>query len=112
MEIQRRDFKFGDVVFPLRFVIVLGAAWFVARDVALNLQYTDSDQTVRKNVDDKYKKQYKEFTLNQTRLVDGSRDSIQGTTVFIDKSGFIQLIMKSRMPKAVELSSWLRGGDS
>nr|AWJ76767.1 bro-n [Lymantria dispar multiple nucleopolyhedrovirus] len=107
------EFKFGEDTFTLRYVLENDQqVKFVARDVANSLKYADCDQAARKIVDSKYK-----ITYEQTRCHDGSASNsvvkrgdplyLQPHTVLITKSGVIQLIMKSKLPYAVELQEWL-----
>nr|UIX56269.1 BRO-e [Hyphantria cunea nucleopolyhedrovirus]UIX56415.1 BRO-e [Hyphantria cunea nucleopolyhedrovirus] len=107
------EFKFGDDTFTLRYVLEQNQqVKFVARDVANSLKYADCDQVVRKIIDAKYK-----TTYEQTRRGKGSASYsvvkrgdplyLQPHTVLITKSGVIQLIMKSKLPYAVELQEWL-----
>ncbi|ACF05373.1 BRO B I [Adoxophyes orana nucleopolyhedrovirus] len=107
------EFKFGDDTFTLRYVLEQNQqVKFVAKDVAAALKYVDCDQTVRKIVDSKYK-----TTYAQTPRDDGAASKsvakrgdplyLQPHTVLITKSGVIQLIMKSKLPYAIELQEWL-----
>nr|AEZ36165.1 BRO-A1 [Autographa californica multiple nucleopolyhedrovirus] len=107
------QFKFGQDTFTLRYVLELDQqVKFVPRDVAASLKYADCDQAARKIVDAKYK-----ITYEQTRRDDGSASNsvvkrgdplyLQPHTVLITKSGVIQLIMKSKLPYAIELQEWL-----
>nr|AFS51926.1 DekiORF48 [Dendrolimus kikuchii nucleopolyhedrovirus] len=111
-QVKVGQFKFGEEVFNLRYVVDGEVVKFVAKDIANSLKYGDYDQTVRKIVDSKYK-----CTYEQTRLNDGSDYNalvkrgdplyLQPHTVLINKSGVIQLIMRSKLPHAVELQAWL-----
>ncbi|BAC67335.1 baculovirus repeated ORF [Adoxophyes honmai nucleopolyhedrovirus] len=107
------EFKFGEDTFALRYVLEQNQqVKFVAKDVAAALKYVDCDQTVRKIVDSKYK-----TTYGQTPRDDGAASKsvakrgdplyLQPHTVLITKSGVIQLIMKSKLPYAIELQEWL-----
>ncbi|AKR14235.1 baculovirus repeated open reading frame c [Dasychira pudibunda nucleopolyhedrovirus] len=112
-QVKIGQFKFGEDTFTLRYVLEQNQqVRFVARDVANSLKYADCDQVVRNIVDAKYK-----ITYEQTRRGDGSASSsvvkrgdplyLQPHTVLVTKSGVIQLIMKSKLPYAVELQEWL-----
>ncbi|AOT85513.1 bro-e [Cyclophragma undans nucleopolyhedrovirus] len=106
------QFKFGENTFNLRYVVDNEVVKFVAKDVASGLKYTDCKQAVRINVDSKYK-----FILDQgcmahtpdqnTVVKQGDPLYLQPHTVLITKEGVIQLIMRSKLPYAVELQAWL-----
>ncbi len=65
-----------------------GEVWFVGKDVAAALGYTDTDQSLRKRVD-------KEDKL--TRQIDGSDQSHNMT--IINESGLYSLILSSKLPE-------------
>ncbi|AAC70339.1 Ld-bro-n [Lymantria dispar multiple nucleopolyhedrovirus] len=110
------EFKFGEDTFTLRYVLEKDQqVKFVARDVAVSLRYERPADAVSKHVDIKYKSTYAELgrqiadpTLNVKLIVKkGDPLYLQPHTVLITKSGVIQLIMKSKLPYAVELQEWL-----
>jgi prophage antirepressor-like protein len=79
----------------------------VAKDIAISLKYNNTKHAVIIHVDDKYKKSY-ENVVNTPGSRNATPDSsIQKHTILINKSGVIQLIMKSKLPKAIELQEWL-----
>ncbi|QYC92698.1 Baculovirus repeated ORF 2 [Trabala vishnou gigantina nucleopolyhedrovirus] len=108
------DFKFGEDTFRLRYVVEKenGLVKFVAKDIATSLQYLDTKKAVKDHVDEKYKSPYE---LGRQIAPPGSTapvkqgDSLylQPHTILITKEGVIQLIMKSKLPYAVELQAWL-----
>nr|ANS70931.1 baculovirus repeated ORF c [Lymantria dispar multiple nucleopolyhedrovirus] len=112
-QVKIGEFKFGEDTFTLRYVLEKDQqVKFVAKDVANSLKYTVCDKAIRVHVDNKYKS-----LLEQTIQNGGSASNsvvkrgdplyLQPHTVLITKSGVIQLIMKSKLPYAVELQEWL-----
>nr|AMO27650.1 BRO-O [Lymantria dispar multiple nucleopolyhedrovirus] len=110
------EFKFGEDTFTLRYVLEKDQqVKFVAKDVAVSLRYERPADAVSKHVDIKYKSTYAELgrqiadpTLNVKLIVKkGDPLYLQPHTVLIAKEGVIQLIMKSKLPYAVELQAWL-----
>lgn len=88
-------FKFEDKQFKLRYVIDKDdKILFVAKDVAHALQYDNIKRAIAIYVDTKYKSIY------------NVNSSDESQTIMINKSGVIQLIMKSKSPKAIQLQAW------
>lgn len=110
-QVKIGQFKFGEDVFTLRYVLDEDIVKFVARDVATNLKYSDTKKAVKNHVDKKYTCNYlggRNDSPASTSLVKkGDPLYLQPHTVLITKSGVIQLIMKSKLPYAVELQEWL-----
>nr|AOW42799.1 baculovirus repeated orf [Lymantria dispar multiple nucleopolyhedrovirus] len=106
-------FKFGEDEFTLRYVLERDQSIkFVAKDVAASLKYVDCKQAVRINVDDKYKFTFEQGCVPHTLASDGAAKQgdplyLHPHTVLVTKEGVIQLIMKSKLPYAVELQAWL-----
>ena len=73
--------EFGEV----RVVMIDGEPWFVGKDVATALGYTNPQKALRDHVPDKYKKVNDSFTLGQ-----GS------SPVLINEAGMYKLVMRSR----------------
>ncbi|AGA16248.1 bro-b protein [Thysanoplusia orichalcea nucleopolyhedrovirus] len=113
-QVKIGQFKFGQDAFTLRYV--LGGEQpvkFVAKDIASSLKYGNCKDAVSKHVDKKYKYTYSE---PGARIAPPGSNSVarqgdplylQPHTVLITKEGVIQLIMKSKLPYAVELQAWL-----
>lgn len=84
--------EFGAV----RAVEVDGEPWFVGKDVAQALGYNDTDQALRKHVDDEDK---------LTRRFDGSGQERSMTT--INESGLYSLVLSSKLPGAKKFKRWV-----
>ena len=70
--------------------------WFVGKDVAEILGYSDTNQAIRKRVDDEDK---------LTRRFDGSGQKRNMT--IINESGLYSLILSSKMPNAKKFKHWV-----
>ncbi|QHB21718.1 Bro-b [Artaxa digramma nucleopolyhedrovirus] len=107
------QFKFGEETFQLRYVVdENGTVKFVAKDIAASLKYVNCKQAIKNNVDEKYKSVFDQRAIINTPgsnnpVKQGDRLYLQAHTVLITKEGVIQLIMKSKLPYAVELQAWL-----
>ncbi|AIZ48630.1 bro-a [Agrotis segetum nucleopolyhedrovirus B] len=116
-------FKFGEEEFELRYVNDNDKqVLFVGKDIASVLKYNDCKQAIQKHVDEKYKCVFEKmggqndapscFDDNEggggeVVIKKGNPLYLQPHTILITKSGVIQLIMKSKLPYAVELQEWL-----
>lgn len=83
---------FGSV----RTVVIDNEPWFVGKDVAECLGYGDTNQAIRKHVDDEDK---------LTRRFDGSGQGRDMT--IINESGLYSLILSSKLPTAEEFKHWV-----
>lgn len=84
--------KFGAV----RTIIINEEPWFVGKDVATSLGYSDTDKAIRTHVDDADK---------LTRQFGGSGQN-RGMTV-INEAGLYSLILGSKLPGAKEFKYWV-----
>ena len=83
--------EFGQV----RTVVLDGEPWFVGRDVAEALGYTNPQKAIRDHVDTEDKTVNESFTVNGT----------QG--VLLNESGVYSLIFSSKLPKAKAFKRWV-----
>lgn len=83
--------EFGSV----RTVTLNGTPFFVGKDVAEILGYTNPQKALRDHVDDEDK------TLNETFTVNGTM------VVLINESGLYSLILSSKMPAAKRFKRWV-----
>lgn len=107
-------FTFGGEEFELRYIINKNdnQVYFVAKDIAALLKYENTKKAVADHVDEKYKTVYSDETQPQSvivnnLLVQNNILYLHPQTVLINKSGVIQLIMKSKLSYAVEIQEWL-----
>ncbi|AAC70347.1 Ld-bro-p [Lymantria dispar multiple nucleopolyhedrovirus] len=110
-QVKMGEFRFGEDVFRLRYVLN-DPVKFVAKDVAGSLKYQDAKRAIRIHVDDKYKSTFEHGEIrshlaSNALAKQGDPLYLHPHTVLITKEGVIQLIMKSKLPYAVELQAWL-----
>ena len=79
--------------------------WFNGKDIATILGYTDTDQAIRKNVDEEDKLTLKQLK-NLGLLGDGIKKSSH-KSVWINESGLYSLIFGSRLPSAKQFKRWV-----
>lgn len=87
------NMEFGTV----RVLEINGEPWFVGKDVAEVLGYSNPQKAVRDHIDDDDK------TLNESFTVNGT----QG--VLINESGLYSLILSSKLPNAKAFKRWVTG---
>ena len=80
----------------IRTVELDGEPWLVGKDVAAALGYTDTDQALRRHVDDEDK---------LTRNFDGSGQNRSMT--IINESGLYSLVLSSKLPTARKFRRWV-----
>ena len=72
-----------------------GEPWFVGKDVAQVLGYSNPPKAIRDHVDDEDKTVNESFTVNGT------------SPVLINESGLYALILSSKLPQAREFKRWV-----
>jgi hypothetical protein len=75
-----------------------GTPWSRAKDIALILEYGNTRDAIKRYVDDKYKKRYKDLTSS----IPTSKISIDEKTIFTTRTGIFQLVTRSKKPRAIE----------
>ena len=89
--------EFGAV----RTVELDGEPWLVGKDVAQALGYSDTDQALRKHVDEEDKKI---LTRQNDGLAGGSGNATFGIStrgiIILNESGHYSLVLSSKLPKA------------
>ena len=91
-EVQLFNFENHEV----RSLLINSEPWFVGKDVAEVLGYEDTNQAIRKNVDNEDK---------LTRLIDGSGQKRNMT--IINESGLYSLVLSSKLPNAKKFKRWV-----
>ena len=84
--------QFGD----LRTVEISGEPWFVGKDVATALGYSDTFGVLKKHVD----------AADKQNCQNDSFDTPRGMTI-INESGLYALILSSKLPSAKEFKHWV-----
>jgi anti-repressor protein len=96
---KRDPKKFSNEEFvEIRIINPDGKAWFVAKDIAEALGYSDTDQAIQMHC--KYPKLFKPVELS------GSEIAPRGM-YFIPESGMYRLIMRSNLPKTEKFQDWV-----
>lgn len=90
IEIYKNE-QFGEI----RTVNISGEPWFVGKDVAEVLGYSNPQKAVRDHVDGEDK------TLNESFTVNGTMG------ILINESGLYSLILSSKLPSAKEFKHWI-----
>ena len=90
--------EFGE----LRTVEISGEPWFVGKDVAVALGYSDTTQAIRKNISDEDKM----TRPGDAPSITDSFGRIQHP-VWINESGLYSLILSSKLPSAKEFKHWV-----
>ncbi len=83
--------KFGRV----RTTIIDGKPWFVSKDVAVALGYSNPQKAVRDHVDDDDRTVNDSFTVNGTPVT------------LINESGIYSLVLSSKLPTAKQFKRWI-----
>lgn len=85
--------EFGEV----RTIVIDNEVWFVGKDVASVLGYSNPLKAIRDHVDDDDK------GMNETFTPAGGKQQ----TLFINESGLFSLTLSSKLPKAKEFKRWI-----
>lgn len=80
----------------IRTVQMNGEPWFVGKDVADILEYTNTAKAVRDHVDDEDK-------LTERIVLSGQNREV----IFINESGLYSLILSSKLPNAKKFKRWV-----
>lgn len=90
VQIFKND-EFGEI----RTILVNNEPYFVGKDVATVLGYTNPQKAIRDHVDEDDKTQNESFTVNGTQVV------------LINESGLYSLILSSKLPTAKKFKKWV-----
>lgn len=82
---------FGEI----RTINIDNEPWFVGKDIATALRYTNPQKAIRDHVDDEDKTVNESFTVNGT----------QG--ILINESGLYSLVLSSKLPSAKTFKRWV-----
>ena len=83
--------QFGEV----RTTLIDNEPWFVGKDIALVLGYSNPQKAIRDHVDDEDRTVNESFTVNGTQIV------------LINESGLYSLVVSSKMPEAKAFKRWV-----
>lgn len=79
----------------MRTVVIDGEPWFVGKDVAAALGYSNPQKAIRDHVDDEDK------TVNESFTVNGTQGAL------INESGLYSLVLSSKLPGAKQFKRWV-----
>lgn len=96
-----RDPEFGN----LRRLVVDGEAWFIGKDVAVALGYSDTKQAIRVNVDAEDKKHLPKSAFGGCTFTTSEINN-NGATV-INESGLYAMIFGSKLESAKHFKHWV-----
>lgn len=99
------EFRYGDSTLVLTIYVKNGDPWFKAKEIALFLGYGDPGQAIRKRIHADNKISWIDLHADGGDFETPS--NWQPNTVFIDKFGFHQLLLRSKLPSAEVLQAWL-----
>lgn len=91
---ELKNFTFEDQ--QIRVLTIEGEPWFVGKDVAEVLGYSNSRKAIADHVDSEDKGVTKCYTLGGTQQI-----------AIINESGLYSLILSSKLPKAKEFKRWV-----
>lgn len=91
---ELKNFTFEDQ--QIRALTIEGEPWFVGKDVAEVLGYSNSRKAIADHVDSEDKGVTKCYTLGGTQQI-----------AIINESGLYSLILSSKLPKAKEFKRWV-----
>jgi prophage antirepressor-like protein len=90
-ELQIFNFEGKDI----RTVIVDNQPWFVGKDLADVLGYSNPQKALRDHIDDEDKTVNESFSVNGTKVI------------LVNESGLYSLILKSQLPGARQFKRWV-----
>ena len=92
-----KNFKNDDLGIELKsYINKQQNIFFIGKDVAKILGYKDTNQAIRKHVDNEDKKSYPVETTGQVRW-----------SIFINESGFYSLVLSSKLENAKKFKRWI-----
>jgi len=91
-----KNAEFGSI----RTIVINDEPYFVGKDVAEILGYTNPQKAIRDHIDEEDK------TLNESFTVNGTKG------ILINESGLYSLILSSKMPNARKFKRWVTSGSS
>ena len=97
MENKIKIFENGEFG-KIRTIIKDGEPWFVGKDVAEILEYSNTRDAISRHVDSEDK---------TTVVISDGGSNYKSKTTIINESGFYSLVLSSKMPRAKEFRRWV-----
>lgn len=90
----------NDLFGQVRTILMDGEVWFVGKDVAVALGYSNASKAVIVHVDDDDKQK-------QMLEADSQNGNVVTTTTLINESGLYSLVLSSKLPQAKQFKRWI-----
>ena len=110
IDVDNQIFQFEGHRFSAFFVQKMDDDWDVwirASEAARVLGYQNDKQAIRENVDDDNKMNFAQLVKTFTMLPKNTTQNLDKKTIFINLSGFFNLIHTSNKPLAKKIKKWL-----
>ena len=79
--------------------------WFKAKEVAQILNYKNTEKAIKRHVSENHKRNFLFVDWHETH---GQHNDTRGKyCIFLDESGFYELVFKSRLPAAKMFREWV-----
>jgi prophage antirepressor-like protein len=101
------------------FIEVNKERWYLAKTFTTILEFSNHQSAIENNVDKNCKKTLEEIVQDNIAIELQSRQScdlepipplqLQSQSIFINRAGILELIQRSKMPKANEFKLWVNG---
>jgi prophage antirepressor-like protein len=103
INIQNKIFNYADKHFDSIVDLDNNMIWFKCKDICDFLEYSDTEQAINKNLNEKYLKKHGDLKpVSETGLRKNEKN-----TKYVNHLGIIRLCMKSNKPKAEPFSEWI-----
>lgn len=89
----------------LKVILIENEPWFIGKDIAKTLGYKDTDQSLRKHVEDEDKQNIDPVVLTGSKIK--GKGGIRRDMVIINESGLYSLILSSKLKTAKEFKRWV-----
>ncbi len=90
----------------IKVILINNEPWFIAKDIADVLQYSETNAMTRKHIDEDDVKTIRK-TDETIRFLDGSIFGNQGSIMLINESGLYSAILGSKKPEAKQFKRWV-----
>ena len=92
--------KTNEIFGNLRIVIVDNETWFIGKEIAEKLGYSNASKAVIKHVDDEDK-------IKKMMVHTKNGNVVKTQTTLINESGLCSLILRSKLPSAKQFKRWI-----
>ena len=92
--------KTNEIFGDLKIVIVDNETWFIGKEIAEKLGYSNASKAVIKHVDD-------EDNIKKMMVHSVNGNVVKTQTTLINESGFYSLILRSKLQSAKQFKRWV-----